>query len=231
MLLSTGQFFGQSSSPPPPAGPTVTYITTSVDFTTPDPHTFTANVGSAGNKLVVVCPHGLRAAGASPRTILTANIDGTNGTIAGQIGVNDGVNEGVQTGICYREISTGGTITIVIDYSASHVCSAVDVYTITGYTSNTHVDVKTASGDNPSVTTLTVSDAGCVVASAGGVEPSTGAFSFTGVSLDHDQQASGGSSTMREASGHITGTTASSVYTVQATSTAGFEGLVAVSFV
>ncbi|WP_164895879.1 hypothetical protein, partial [Mesorhizobium sp. M7A.F.Ca.MR.176.00.0.0] len=121
--------------------------------------------------------------------------------LAGQNGVNDGVNEGTQTGIAYREISTGGTITIIDDWSALHSFSAADVYTITGYTSNTHVDFKSATGDNPTISTLTVSANGCVIASASGVEPATGAFTFSGVSLDHEQQcdSSNGIVHMREA--------------------------------
>lgn len=213
-----------------PSGPTITYINTFTDATVPDPHTFTANVGSAGTKLVVLCPHSLRAA-AAQRTIVSGSIDGTTGTIAGQVGINDGVNEGTQSGIVYREISTGGSITIIVDWSAAHSFSACDVFTVTGYTSNTHVDVKTATGNNPTISTLTVSANGCVFASASGVEPSTGAFTFSGVTLDHEQQCVNGGTTMREAAGHATGLSATSTYNVQATSTSGFEALVAVSFV
>lgn len=210
-------------------GPTVTYIGTFTDAVTPDPHTFTANVGAAGTKLVVVCPHSLRNA-AAQRTISTVSIDGTNGTIAGQTGTNDGANEGTQSGIAYREISTGGSITIVVDWSASHSCAAADVYVITGYSGNTHTDVKTATGNNPTVSTLTVSGGGCVIASASGVEPSTGAFTFSGVTLDHEQQCTGGAVSMREAAGSAAGQSATSTFTVQATSTAGFEALVVASF-
>ncbi|WP_164895877.1 hypothetical protein, partial [Mesorhizobium sp. M7A.F.Ca.MR.176.00.0.0] len=78
-----------------PSGPTVTYIGTFTDNATTDPHTFTPNVGPAGTKLVVVCPHSLRNA-AGTRTIVSVSIDGTAGTLAGQNGVNDGVNEGTQ---------------------------------------------------------------------------------------------------------------------------------------
>ncbi|RUU86448.1 hypothetical protein EOB59_28880 [Mesorhizobium sp. M7A.F.Ca.MR.176.00.0.0] len=215
-----------------PSGPTVTYIGTFTDATTTDPHTFTANVGAAGTKLVVVCPHSLRNA-AAQRTIVSVSIDGTNGTLAGQNGVNDGVNEGTQTGIAYREISTGGTITIIDDWSALHSFSAADVYTITGHTSNVHVDVKTATGNDPTISTLSVSANGCVIASASGVEPATGAFTFSGVSLDHEQQcdSSNGIVHMREAAGHATGLAATSTYNVQASSAAGFEVVAAISFV
>ncbi|MER8615975.1 hypothetical protein NKG99_03840 [Mesorhizobium sp. M1409] len=214
------------------AGLTVTFIGTFTDNITTDPHTFTANVGAAGNKIVVVCPHSLRNA-AAQRTIVSVSIDGTNGTIAGQVGINDGVNEGTQTGIAYREITTGGVITIIDDWSAVHSFSAADVYTITGYTSNTHVDVKTATGNDPTISTLTVSAGGCVIASASGVEPATGAFTFSGATLDHEQQcdSANGIVHMREGCGHATGLSATSTYNVQATSSAGFEALVAVSFV
>ncbi|RVD13016.1 MAG: hypothetical protein EOS73_26265 [Mesorhizobium sp.] len=215
-----------------PTGPTVTFIGTFTDKVTIDPHTFTANVGPAGTKLVVVCPHSLRNA-AAQRTIVSVSIDGTNGTLAGQNGINDGVNEGTQTGIAYREISTGGVITIIDDWSALHSFSAADVYTITGYTSNTHVDVKTATGNDPTISTLTVSANGCVIASASGVEPATGAFTFSGVTLDHEQQcdSANGIVHMREAAGHATGLAATSTYNVQATSSAGFEVIAAISFV
>ncbi len=216
----------------PPSGPTVTFIGTFTDLSLPDPHTFTANVGAAGTKLVAVCPHSLRNAGAQ-RTIVSVSIDGTNGTLAGQNGINDGVNEGTQTGIAYREISTGGVITIIDDWSGAHSFSAADVYTITGYTSNTHVDVKTATGNDPTISTLTVSANGCVIASASGVQPGTGAFTFSGVSLDNEQQCDAGSNTlhMRIAAGHATGLAATSTYNVQASSTAGFEVVAAISFV
>ncbi|AZV21489.1 hypothetical protein [Mesorhizobium sp. M7A.F.Ce.TU.012.03.2.1] len=215
-----------------PSGPTVTYIGTFTDILTIDPHTFTADVGAAGPKLVVVCPHSLRNA-AAQRTLVSVSIDGTLGTLAGQNGINDALNEGTQTGIAYREISTGGVITIIDDWSAIHSFSAADVYTITGYTSNVHVDFKTATGDNPTISTLTVSANGCVIASASGVEPATGAFAFSGVSLDHDQQCDSGNGIvhMREAAGHATGLAATSTYNVQASSAAGFEVVAAVSFV
>lgn len=233
MLLSTGGMFSNTGGGgTPPAGPVVTYIGTFTDATTTDPHTATVNVGSAGTKLVVICPHSLRNA-AAQRTIVSVSIDGTNGTLAGQNGTNDGVNEGTQTGIAYREISTGGNITVIVDWSAAHSFAAFDAYTITGYTSNTHVDVKTATGNDPTISTLSVSAGGCVIASASGVEPATGAFTFSGVSLDHDQQCDSASGTvhMREAAGHATGLSATSTYNVQATSSAGFEVVAAVSFV
>ncbi|ESY89015.1 hypothetical protein X739_00465 [Mesorhizobium sp. LNHC220B00] len=215
----------------PPAGPTVTFIGTFTDATTTDPHTFTANVGPAGPKIVIVCPHSLRNA-AAQRTIVSVSIDGTNGTLAAQNGINDGVNEGTQTGIAYREISTGGVITIIDDWSAAHSFSAADVYTITGYTSNVHDDIKTATGNNPTISTLTVAALGCVIASASGVEPATGAFTFSGVSLDNEQQCDSASGIvhMREGCGHATGLSATSTYNVQATSSAGFEVIAAISF-
>jgi hypothetical protein len=85
---------------------------------------------------------------------------------------------------------------------------------------------------DPTISTLSVSAAGCVIASASGVEPSTGAFTMTGVTQDHEQLAAGTfGANMRECAGHATGLSATSTYNVQATSTAGFEALVAVSFV
>ncbi|RWB27287.1 MAG: hypothetical protein EOQ42_19740 [Mesorhizobium sp.] len=52
------------------------------------------------------------------------------------------------------KISTGGSITIIADWSAAHSRSVIDVYTITGYTSNTHDDIKTATGNNPTISTF-----------------------------------------------------------------------------
>ncbi|RVD16857.1 MAG: hypothetical protein EOS73_25425 [Mesorhizobium sp.] len=226
MMVQSGRF-----GPPPPTGPTVTFIGTFTDKLTPDPHTATVNVGAAGTKLVVICPHSLRNAGAQ-RTIVSVSIDGTNGTLAGQNGINDGVNEGTQTGIAYREISTGGNITVVVDWSAVHSFAAFDAYTITGYVSNTHDDVKTATGNNPTISTLTTAADSCVIASASGVEPATGALTLSGVSLDHEQQcdSANGIVHMREGCGHVSGLSATSTYNVQATSAAGFEVVAAISF-
>lgn len=233
MLLSTGSLFGSGAPPAPPSGPTVTFIGRLDGGVTGggiDPQTENVDVGAAGNKIVVVCAHSVRAA-VGQRTIASISIDGTNGTIAGQTGINDGANEGTQTGIAYREIATGGSIPIVVDWSGLHSRSVMDVYTIAGYTSNAHVDVKTATGDDPTISTLTVSADGCVVAAASGVEPSTGAMSFSGVTLDAEGQASGTLAAMRTGSGHATGLGATAAYNVQETSSAGFEALVAASFV
>lgn len=145
---------------------------------------------------------------------------------AGQTGINDGVNEGTQTGIAYREIATGGSIPIIVDWSGLHSRSVMDVYTVTGYASNAHVDVKTAIGDDPSISTLTVSADGCVVAAASGVEPATGAMSFSGMTLDAEGQSTGTLAAMRTGSGHATGLGATATYKLQETSSAGFEALV-----
>ncbi|MGX5839760.1 hypothetical protein ACWGTI_03435 [Mesorhizobium sp. ArgA1] len=139
--------------------------------------------------------------------MVSVSIDGTNGTLPGQNGINDGSNEGTQTGIAYREITTGGVITIIVDWSGLHSFSAADVYTLTGYVSNTHDDFKSATGNDPTISTLTTVADSCVLASASGVEPATGAMTFSGVSLDHQQQcdSSNGIVHMREGCGHASG--------------------------
>ncbi len=212
-----------------PVGPVVTFLGTFTDIVTIDPQTQTIDVGAAGNKIVVICPHSARAA-AGQRTISSVSIDGTNGTIAGQNGINDGVNEGTQTGIAYREISTGGNISVIVDWSSTHSFSAFDAYTITGYSTNVHSDVKTATGNDPTISTLAVGNSGVVIVAASGVEPSTGAFTLSNVTLDHDQQCVGTSASMREASGHTSVAAATTSFTTQASSASGFEVVVAVSF-
>lgn len=77
---------------------------------------------------------------------------------------------------------------------------------------------------------LTVASAGCVIAAASAVEPSTGAMSFTGVTLDAEGQSSGTLANMRNGCGKISGVGPTSTYNVQATSTAGFEVVAAISF-
>lgn len=197
-----------------------------------DPQTEVVNVGAAGNKIVVVCAHSVRAA-AGQRTVSSVSIDGANGTLPaapGQIGINDGANEGTQTGIAYREISTGGNITIIVDWSGLHSCSIIEVYTMTGYVSNVHDDVRSASGNDPSLSNLNVAANGCVFAAGSGVEPSTGAFTMSGVTLDVEGQSTGSSAFMRTCSGSLTGIAATSSFAVGVSSTAGFECVEAISF-
>lgn len=212
-----------------PSGPTVTYIGQSIDAVSPDPSTQTFNVGAAGTKLVVIVSHSVRAA-AAQRTLSSCSIDGTNGTLAGQVGANDGVNEGTQVAITYREISTGGNITVISDWSGAHSNCMMECYTITGYASATHDDIKTATGNNPSITTLTTIADGCVIAGGAGIETSTGALTFSGVTGDVSNQSTGSLAFMQAGSGKITGVGASSSFNVGVSSTSTVEVLAAISF-
>lgn len=232
-LLLTGKTgtFGLIAS-----GPTVTWIGTFNNVTTGqsvNPHSETVNVGAAGTKIVAVSPHNVRAA-AGQRTISSISIDGTNGTIPtttdGQAGINDGVNEGTQTGWGYRQISTGGNINVTVTYNATHSNSTFDVFTITGHASATHDSAKTATGNNPTTPNLTVVGPGVVLFSASGVEPTTGAFSFSTGTLDHGELCTGTLASMREACGHISNVSSTSTFTVQATSNCGFEVVAAIAF-
>ncbi|ESX98741.1 hypothetical protein [Mesorhizobium sp. LNJC405B00] len=172
--------------PPPPTGLVVTYKGTFSALATPaDPHTFTVDVGAAGTKIVVLVCHGLRQ-NTVPRTLSSVSVDCTTGTIAVQAGTNDGADQAIQLGIGQREITTGGTITCIADWSQNLHSSAVDVYTITGHTSSTSVNAKSATGNEPTFSNLTVSANGCVIAGATGVNPE-GSITFTGVTKDHEE--------------------------------------------
>lgn len=219
---------------PPPAGPVVTFIERRNSVVTgggTSPHTeININVGAAGPKIVLIGAHSVRAA-AGVRTLSSCSIDGTNGTLAGQNGTNDGLNEGTQAGIAYREITTGGNITVTLTWSGLHTCSLMDIYVITGYASNVHTDFKSATGNDPTITNLTTAADSCVIAMAGGVEPSTSAMSLTGVTLDLEGRYGVTPTFMRAGCGHAVGVAANTAsYGVGMSSSAGFEVVTAVSF-
>ncbi|TIN02683.1 MAG: hypothetical protein E5Y34_06545 [Mesorhizobium sp.] len=217
-----------------PSGPVVTFIERRNSVVTggaTSPHTeININVGAAGPKIVLIGAHSVRAA-AAVRTLSSGNIDGTNGTLAGQNGINDALNEGTQAGIVYREITTGGNITVTLTWSGLHTCSLMDIYVITGYVSNVHTDFKSATGNDPAITNLTTAADSCVIAVAGGVEPSTSAMTISGVALDLEGRYGMTPTFMRAGCGHAVGVAANTAsYGVGMSSTAGFEVVTAVSF-
>lgn len=236
MLLSTGSFFNNPNAGGGGGGPTGPVVTHRGTFTTSGSvNSITQNgvdIGAAETgRLVVVTGHIVRAA-AAQRTFTGATFNGSGGAgaIIDQIGINDGVNEGVQVGLMSGVVSTGTTVDIVVSWSGLLPAGLINVYTITGLASSTPVDTVKATGNDPSDSTLAASDLSVVIGAFGGVEPSTGAFTLSGVTADDDRQHGSGGTNMRAAAGHASVASATSAYTVGCSSSAGFEALVASSW-
>ncbi|TIL82785.1 MAG: hypothetical protein E5Y89_03605, partial [Mesorhizobium sp.] len=217
MLLSTGAFFNNPNQGGGGGGPTGPVVTHRGTFTTSGSvNSITQNAVDIGaaetGRLVVVTGHIVRAA-AAQRTFSAVTFSGSGGTIHGQTGINDGVNEGVQVGIMSAVVSAGTTVDIVVTWSGLLPAGLINVFTITGLVSATPTETLTTTGNDPSVTTLDVSALGVVIGAFGGVEPSTGAFTLTGVTADDDRQFGSGGTNMRAAAGHASVASATSTYT------------------
>ncbi|RVC45109.1 hypothetical protein EN781_11270 [Mesorhizobium sp. M4A.F.Ca.ET.090.04.2.1] len=223
--------FGVRRVTAPPSGPVVTHrgtFTTAGSVNSITQNDVSIGVAAAG-RLVVVTGHIVRAA-AAQRTFSAVTFNGSGGTIHGQTGINDGVNEGVQVGIMSGVVATGTTVDIVVTWSSLLPAGLINVYSITGLASATPTETLTTTGNDPSVTTLDVSASGVIIGAFGGVEPSTGAFTLSGVTADDDRLHGSGGTNMRAAAGHASGLSATSAYTVGCSSSAGFEALVASSW-
>ncbi|TIN82656.1 hypothetical protein [Mesorhizobium sp.] len=214
------------------SGP-VTYRGSATLLTGGSSQTFNVGIGTAAaDRLVVALLFGLRNAGAV-RTISSVPIDGTNGTIHVQTGVNDGVNQGLQLGVASRLVTSGTTIDVTVNWSGILSASAILVYTVTGLASTTPTDTASATGNEASVSTLDNNANGVIIMAAGAIDGTLGPLTLTGVSnKDGDQTIVASPSTidMRVAGGWSAALASATNRTTSVSSSGNFEALAAVSW-
>jgi hypothetical protein len=198
-----------------PAGPTLTYRGT-IGVASGN-----VDIGAAaGTRLVVMCAEHVRST-VSGRTITGGSIDGSAATIAVQFGGSAATGTGC--GILYREVTSGGSVAFSFTVSGAVSIQSMHVYTIASYASATPTDTASGTGNDPAVL-IDFPASGVVIGCASA--NSSNAFTWSGLTEDHDLQIS----SFRVTAASLAATTAGSNVSVSVASANTQESICAAAW-
>lgn len=207
-----------------PSGPTLTHTDATSSAGSVATYTFTGrSIGAAaGDRVVIVAVSTARSSAIGARTINSVTLTGNAMTPTNtplQLGSQ------VTMGLFYLAFPTGTTADIVVTLSNSNAGCAIDVWSMTGQSSNTPFDAPL--GGSASVA-VDIDDGGCLAAVGGGCAGTLGDMAWTGATETSDTTIGG---VYRQTAAAASLLSAETNRSVGITSTATNEGVLAASWV
>lgn len=183
-------------------------------------------IGTASaDRLVIIAAFTTRSTTGGARSITSLTIGGVAGT---PVTTELQFNTQATINIFYRLVTSGTTLTVVMNLDGNNFGASIDAYILKGQLSNAPTATNKTSGNNPSMT-LNVPSLGAVVGQGGGLGASVGAMTWTGLTKNSDRGVGTGANKWSSAAS-AQSLSADPAYNIALASVASVEGMLAAAW-